>query len=298
MAAFGLDADCRLLALHRELRTGRYRPGPFRSIIVHDPKTRLIAAPTLVDRIVHHAVVDGLRPVFDRRLIDHTYASREGKGPQRAVLMYLRWTRPYRYRLALDVRRYFPSIDHSILLDKLLLPRVLEPELRHLLHDLVTASEGLYQSPLAVRVLGLHDDPVPPGVGVPIGSCLSQWSANLYLDGLDHFVKRELKVRAYLRYLDDMVLFDNEAERLREARAAVERWLWDHRRLRLNPKRWHVRPTNEPSVFLGYRVTRGGIESSRKLMRRLQGNVRKAAAKGPQALERTLASYRGLLSFG
>jgi len=298
VAAFALDADAYLLALHRRLREGRYRPGAFRPLVIHEPKTRLIATPSLVDRIVHHAVVDELRPVFDRRLIDQSYASRVGKGPQRAVMAHLGWMRAHRYRLALDVRRYFPSIDHSILLDGLVLPRVLDPEFRLLLRRLVAASEGLYQSPLAVEALALHNDPVPPEVGLPIGSCLSQWAANLYLDGLDHFVKRELKVRAYLRYMDDFVLFGDDAGQLREWRSAIEGWLAEHRRLRLNPKCWHVQRTSDPSVFLGYRVTRGGVTPSRKLRRRIRRKVRAAAAKGPQALQRTVAAYRGLMSFG
>lgn len=98
--------------------------------------------------------------------------------------------------------------------------------------------------------------------------------------------------------LDDIVLFDEDAGRLREARSAIEQWVGEHRRLRLNAKRWHVQPTVEPSVFLGHRVTRGGVEPSRKLMRRMRRSVRKAAAKDPEALVRTLAAYRGLLAFG
>lgn len=193
VAAFGLEADAKILALHRALQDGTYAPLGFAPMVVRDPKLRLIAVPSVVDRIVHHAVVSELRPVLDRRLIDACYASREGKGPQRAVLAYLGWTRRYGHRLALDVRRYFPSIDHAVLLDAVVLPRVQDPALAELLRALVGASEGLYQSALAVEVLGLAEEPVPPGVGLPIGSSLSQWAANLYLDGLDHFVKRELR---------------------------------------------------------------------------------------------------------
>lgn len=170
--------------------------------------------------------------------------------------------------------------------------------LAELLQALVGASEGLYQSALAVEMLGLVDDPVPPGVGLPIGSSLSQWAANLYLDGLDHFVKRELKVRGYLRYLDDFVLFGDDAGRLREARERIVEWLWEERRLRPNPKRWNVHGTDEPSTFLGYRVTRGGVAPGKKLMRRLRGKVRAAARKGPAALVRTVKAYEGLVRFG
>jgi RNA-directed DNA polymerase len=298
VAAFGLEADARVLALHRALRAGSYTPQGFRPMVVRDPKLRLIAVPSVVDRIVHHAVVSELRPVLDRRLVHACYASREGKGSQRAVLAYLRHVRRHRHRLSLDVRRYFPSIDHAVLLEEIVLPRVRDSAMAQLLRALVGASEGLYQSALAVEVLGLQGEPVPPGVGLPIGSSLSQWAANLYLDGLDHFVLRELKVPGYLRYMDDFVLFHDDAGRLVEARTAIEAWLLRERRLRLNPKRWAVHRADEPSVFLGYRVTRGGVAPGKKLMRRLRGKVRAAAGRGVMALERTVASYRGLVGFG
>lgn len=127
---------------------------------------------------------------------------------------------------------------------------------------------------------------------------MSQWAANLYLDGLDHFVLRELKVPGYLRYMDDFVLFHDDPKRLVEARGAIEGWLAERRKLRLNPKRWDVHRAEEPSVFLGYRVTRGGVTPGKKLMRRLRGKVRAAAGRGVMALERTVASYRGLVGFG
>lgn len=199
VARFSLDADTHVLALQRALAAGTYRPGPFCQLVLRDPKTRLISVPSLRDRVVHQAVVAELDPHYRRGYIDASYACLPGRGPQRAVLRYLAWTRRFRFRLSLDIRRFFPSVDHDILLEDVVFAKLRDPRMRKLLRGLVAAGGEVYRTPLAVEVLGLERDPVAPGTGLPIGSCLSQWAANLYLDGLDQYVKRVLKVPAYLR---------------------------------------------------------------------------------------------------
>lgn len=296
VAAFNLDVDTHVFALHRALRGGRYRPGPHHQLVVHDPKTRLISTPSLRDRVLHQALVTEIGPHFNRSFIEHSFGCLSRRGPQRALLCYLRWTRHHRYRLSLDIRRYFPSIDHELLLG-LLSRRVRDPRTRTLLTALVSAGGEVYRTPLAVQVLGLATDPVLPNTGIPIGSCLSQWSANVYLDGLDHFVKRTLRVPAYLRYMDDFTLFADHPAELLAARAAIEGWLAQHRRLALGRRRWHVHPTSEPSTFVGYRVTRGGVSMGETMLRRLRCKVRAAAHKGMSELARTLQSYQALSRF-
>jgi hypothetical protein len=110
-------------------------------------------------------------------------------------------------------------------------------------------------------------------------------------------VTRELKIPGYLRYMDDFVLFDNDAGRLNRVSDAIERWLAKERSLRLNPVHREIVPTSAPALFLGYRITRAGIAPSRKLRRRLKRRLARAVAGGEEALHRTLASYRGLLLF-
>ena len=110
-------------------------------------------------------------------------------------------------------------------------------------------------------------------------------------------MKRELKIPAYLRYMDDFVLFSDCREQLLEAGEAIGQWLEKERGLALNPKHGQVRPARKPATFLGYRVSRAGICPARKLRRRFKQRVRAAARKGDEALERCLRSYRGLLLF-
>ena len=295
MAAFDLDADRHLIALHRVLREDRYRPAPCRLRVVRDPKTRLIAAPTIRDRVLHRALLDDIGPTYERGFIDHSYTGGPGRGPHRAVLQYLRWLRLYGYRMHLDIAGYFPSIRHDMLA-ALLNRRLRDRRTRDLLGQLLAAGGAVYQQPLARQVLG-ERAPVEPGRGLALGSYLSQWCGTFYLDGLDHFVKRELKVAGYLRYMDDMVLFGDDPATLERQRAAVAEWLARERGLALKAGCGTVTPTGQARVFLGYRVSRAGISPGRKLRRDFRRKVRAAAERGPEALQRTIAAYRGMLTF-
>jgi RNA-directed DNA polymerase len=296
MAWFDMDADRHILRLHRQLTDRRYAPGTWRLRVIHDPKTRLIAAPCIRDRIVHRALLDEIGPWYERSYIAHSYTGALGRGPHRAVLQFLAWMRRYKYRLYMDISRYFPSIQHSILCD-LLAHRLRDNDTRLLIRHQLKAGGEVYRTPLAIRVLGLEHRPVPAHCGLPLGSYLSQWAGTFYLDGLDHVVKRELKIQGYLRYMDDFVLFGDSRMVLKETEQAIEAWLAEHRGLALNPRHRQIQSNQEPAVFLGYRVSRSGITPSRKLRRRMKQNLRKAAARGPRALTRTVAAYKGFMTF-
>jgi hypothetical protein len=197
IARFDIDCDRHVLALHRELLPHRYRPSSWRLHAICDPKTRLIAAPAVRDRVVHHAVLNEIGPVYERRFIHQSYAAGRGRGPHRAVLDSLACQRRYAWRLHLDVSAYFLSIGHERLL-ALFAVRLRDADTLDLLRLLVGASEQVYRHPLATHILGERCPPA--GQGLPLGSWFSQWCGNFYLDGLDHFVKRDLKIPAYQRY--------------------------------------------------------------------------------------------------
>jgi len=296
VARFDLDADLHIAALQRELRSGRYAPGPYRLRVIRDPKLRLIAAAPLRDRVIHQAVIGELGPHYERSFSEHSFACGTGRGPHRALLQYLRLTRQHRFRVSLDVKRYFPSIRHQILL-ALLRHRLRDEKTLALLEQIIRAGGSVYRSALAVRALGLDQDPLPPDCGLAIGSYVSQWSGALYLDGLDHYVKRTLKIPGYLRYMDDFSLFADDRARLLGAREAIREWLFRERGLVLGRRRWEVMDAREPSRFVGYRISRAGTAPGPKVKRRLKKRLRAAAERGPDALARSLASYRGVFLF-
>ncbi len=293
IAAFDLDADTHVCRLHRSLSSGAYWPRPYRMTVVQDPKTRLIAAPAIADRIVHNALLAEIGPTFERGFIDQSYACCTGRGPHRAVLEYLRWLRRYRFHLSLDVRRYFASMHHDTLLG-LFAHRLRDRRTLALIRDLLAAGGRVYRSALAVKTLGLDADPVPAGCGMPLGGYLSHWSGGFYLDGLDHFVKRELKIRGFLRYMDDSVCFGDDRAELEDAREAIRDWLWTERRLTLKRRRDAVQPTSQPGTFLGFRVSRSGVAPGPKAKRRLKRRLLNVDATGADHLARSLRAYRGL----
>jgi hypothetical protein len=247
-----------------------------------------------VDRIVQNALLSEIGLSYERSFIEQSYACCTGRGPHRAVLQYLNWTRRYRYRLMLDIHRYFASIHHETLY-ALFACRLRDHKTLDLIARLLASGGAVYQSPLAVKVLGLAADPVPAGCGLPLGGYLSHWSGGLYLDGLDHYVKRTLKIAAYQRYMDDCSLFSDDRAVLEDAREAIREWLWTKRRLTLNPRRLAVQPTAQPSTYLGFRVSRSGLLPGPKAKRRLKQRLRDAEALGTDRLVRSLRAYRGVL---
>jgi hypothetical protein len=192
-----------------------------------------------------------IEPPLDRTFIHDSYACRAGKGTHGAIDRYQGWARHHAYALKMDIARYFPSIDRELLKAKL--RRRLKDRRVLALLDLIIDSGPLG---LAQPVYFPGDDlltPLERGVGIPIGNLTSQFFANLYLDDFDHWIKERLGISAYLRYVDDSVVLDDDKSRLAELRAIItERLAVD--RLRLHPRKAHVTPVARGIDLLGYRV--------------------------------------------
>lgn len=250
VAAFELDRERELLRLQTELRIRTYLPGPYRAFWITEPKRRLISAASYRDRVVHHALINVIAPLFEKNFIYDSYANREGKGTHRAVRRYHEYAMRFRYVLQCDIVKYFPSIDHEIL-KQLLRVRVRDANVLWLCDTIIDASNP--QEPVHSYYEG--DDlfaPIERRRGLPIGNMTSQFWANVYLHGLDNFVKRDLRCSGYIRYVDDFLLFGDDKAELREWRERIIGHL-SRLRLRIHVKRAQVRPTHCPTRFLGYR---------------------------------------------
>ncbi len=251
---FEADLETHLLALREELSTGRYRPGDFVTFWVHDPKKRLISAAPYRDRVVHHAVVRLLEPLWERRFIYHSYACRKGKGTHAALDACQRFVRRFPFVLHADVRKYFPSVDH-LLLEGLLFRVVRDPGLQGLLSLLIRHTGALE------KVDGHFpgDDLFTPSMrtkGLPIGNLTSQFFANVFLDPVDHYVTDDLGFGAYARFMDDMIVCGESAEELARVRTAIEEFL-SGIRLKLHPGKRAISRTEDGLRFLGFRVFAG-----------------------------------------
>jgi retron-type reverse transcriptase len=273
-ARFELERERELLRLQHELRSRTYQPGPYRTFYVAEPKRRLISAAPYRDRVAHHALVNVIGPLFERNFIHDSYANRVGKGTHRAVDRYQEFARRFKYVLPCDVVKFFPSVDHEIL-KRLLRSRVRDEGVLWLCDQIIDGSNP--QDPVPHYFPG--DDLFEPHRrrrGLPIGNMTSQFWANVYLHGLDNFVKRGLRRRGYVRYVDDFVIFGDDREELRQVRARII-WFLARLRLRIHEARAQVRPVHRPTRFLGYRcwpthrfITKEKIRRFRRYARRLQ----------------------------
>ncbi|QEH38394.1 Group II intron-encoded protein LtrA [Aquisphaera giovannonii] len=233
-AAFAARLDENLADLARDLADGTYSVGPYHQFTIFDPKERVITAPCFRDRVLHHAVTLVCEPVFERFLIGDTFACRKGKGRLAAVERAQRFARRAPWFLKLDIRKYFNSIRHDILLA--MLGRTFKD--RRLLD-------------LFGRIIASHE--VAPGLGLPIGSLTSQHFANFYLGRLDRFVKEGLRAGGYVRYMDDFVVWGEDRSGLAIVRDRIGEYLTGELSLDLKPEPY-INRTACGMDFLGCRI--------------------------------------------
>lgn len=253
VAIFSLNLEANLFLLQAELKNQCYRPGKYRLFTIYERKPRQIAAAPFRDRIVHHAILNIIEPLLDTRLIDDCYACRKGRGVHKAVNRYQQWASHYQYVLKLDIRRYFPSIDRIILKEKCH-HYLKDPFLLRLLEQII--DNGPINNDADVVIYYPGDDIFSPATrqkGIPIGNLTSQFFANLYLNEFDHWIKETCRCRAYLRYVDDMVLLSNDKGMLHEMKHKIIQRLIDDR-LTLHPKKQRISQVKEGLDLLGYTV--------------------------------------------
>lgn len=251
VAQFTLQLEEELHNLSQELQARTYQPGPYRTFTLREKKPRLISAAPFRDRVVHHALCNVIEPIIDRSFLFDSYACRKGKGTHAAIERASHYARRFPYVLKADIAQYFPSIDHAVLLG--LLKRFLwDQDVLWLVHIILAGSNP--QSDAARYFPG--DDlftPIERRRGLPIGNQTSQFFANVYLNGLDHFVKEELRLPGYVRYVDDILVFDHEKNRLHDTLAAMRTYC-DTLRLKLHDRKCIVIPTSVGVTFLGQRI--------------------------------------------
>ena len=263
VADFEFLLEDNLVRLQDELASKTYCPGPYHSFYIHEPKRRLISAAPFRDRVVHHALCQVIEPIFERRFIYDSYANRVGKGTHRALDRCTDFARRYRYVLPFDVRQFFPSIDHAIL--RGILGRFIADEEAMWLIDRILES-GIGVLSEEYELVWFPGDNLLAACrprGLPIGNLTSQFWANCYLNELDQFVKRELKCPAYLRYVDDSLLFADDQPTLwrwREEVIAFSHTL----RLAMHENQAQPHPVSEGIPFLGFIV----FPTHRRLKRR------------------------------
>mgnify|MGYP001148332269 FL=1 len=257
VASFEFNLEENLLRLQAQLQNGTWQPGQYTHFTIYDHKPRRISAAPFADRIVHHALINVIGPIWENRFIHDSYACRAGKGTHAALDRSTAFARRYPYVLQCDVVQFFPSVDHAILVG--LLARYLADQSALDLCCRILASGADIHRQVYEMQWFPGDDIFAPlrGRGLPIGNQTSQFWANVYLHELDLFAKQELgspgQRPAYLRYADDMLLFAADKPTLHQWRREIETFL-ETLRLIIHPRQSRVYPVTCGIPFLGFTV--------------------------------------------
>jgi len=277
-----------LLALHEELANGTYQHGGYCRFCINDPKPRIIHKACVRDRLVHHAIHRLLYPNFDCRFISDSYSCRKNKGTHRAMAQF----KQYAHRLSqnntrtvwvlkCDIRKFFDSIDHGILLE-LLRQHITDERLSALLENVINS----FSVPATMTS---HSS---GRIGLPLGNLTSQLFVNIYMNTFDQWAKHALKAKYYIRYADDFVLLSANRRELENAINPIATFLHERLRLNLHPDKLFIKTYASGVDFLGwihfpgYRVLR--TAAKRRMLRTLKQKAEPAV----------LQSYQGLLKHG
>jgi hypothetical protein len=296
------NLESELLSLERELLNKTYELRPSVCFINELPVKREIIAADFRDRIIHHFIYNRIYPVLDKKFIYDSYSCRVGKGTLFGIKRVQKFVKSCRnsYVLRLDIQGFFMAIDRKILYE-LTMAKLPGEELTEFLIKKIIFNEPL-KNAIYKSIPSAWDD-LPKdktlkhsraNCGLPIGNLTSQVFANVYLNPLDHFIKRDLKIKLYGRYVDDLVLVHNDKQILLNSILQIRKFMLDNLKLTLHPKKIRLQPASKGFSFLGAYIYPNYL----KLGKRIEHNFRERIFKpninkGKQA--RMVQSYLGLL---
>lgn len=288
---FGHDLFDNILSLHEDLEKGAYRHGGYQSFYVNDPKRRHIHKACVRDRLLHHAVYRILYPFFDKKFISDSYSCRIGKGTHKAINRF----RQMAYQvsknhtrtcwvLKCDIRKFFASIDHQVLID-ILREYIADEKIIWLLGNII----GSYKtSPTCILPLEKGEE----RRGLPLGNLTSQLFANIYMNEFDQWVKHKLRIKYYIRYADDFAFLSEEKDYLESLVPVIDNFLKNRLKLSLHPKKIFLKTIASGVDFLGW-INFCGHNILRNTTRRRM--IRRMANCPTNEI---LQSYMGLLKYG
>lgn len=249
---FNYSLMSRLVRLQTDLESGEYKPYPYRKKTILEPKMRLIEAPAYRDRVVHHSIHQYLCPFYEKIFINDSFACRPNHGTHNAtkrVQYFLQHSGQDLYVCQIDVSKYFASINHDKLIE-IMSQRIDDKPLMELLAKIIKSTDSgtehdhLFASDSYYFTKGRR--------GIPIGNLTSQLFANIYLHQADNYAKQYLKIRSYVRYMDDILFFHNDKAQLHEWKKAMTKFLYDELYLTVNPRKVRIYPASKGVSFVGF----------------------------------------------
>ncbi len=289
VALFELHLEDNIFLLHQKLVSDEWKPDPYKIFFVQDPKLRRIHKASVADRVLYQAMYQVVYQIFDKHFIYDSYASRNFKGTHRGVKRFQTFAgkvsgnhRRPAFVLKCDIRRFFDSVDHTILL-RLIEQRISDKELLRLLENIIGSFETIH------------------GKGLPLGNVTSQILANIYLNELDQFVKHTLKARYYIRYCDDFVILSADVSKLKEFVQYIVQFLDERLKLKLHPNKVTIRKISQGTDFLGYVSLPNYCVLRTKTKNRMYKKIKvmagmvRAGKMEKVYFKNSLASYTGML---
>lgn len=282
-----------LSLIQQRLCERAYRFGQYRTFIVREKKHRLVVDAPMKDRIVHWALYRYMLPIWLPRFIHDTYGNLPGRGTHAAVRRVADFARrpANTWTLQLDISKYFHAVPHDLLKDRVL-RYIGDESLRRLIVALIDS----YRTDSTYDELFAPDSAYrqTPAKGMPIGNLPSQLFANIFLSPFDHWVKEQLGVSCYIRYVDDLAILGRSADELREISAKIAERM-DSDGLTIHPKKIRLAPTRAGIPFLGYVVWPDHISAGQYLRSRYHYRLREHEQQGRDRTE-ALRSYRAALT--
>lgn len=292
---FEKNLEQELFQLHRDLRDKTYKHGGYTDFFICDPKLRHIHKATVRDRVLHHAVYQIINPIFEPMFIATSFSCRIRKGSHKGVdvaeKIIRKVSRNYTqscYVLKCDVKKFFDSIDHSILLS-LIQKKVKDGDVMWLIEEIIGSFISGYSN-LFTRG------------GVPIGNLTSQLFANVYMNEFDQYIKQELKVEYYCRYTDDFIIISKDKKYLENLIEPISQFLGDHLKLQLHPYKVEIIKAHQSVDFLGYVLRPYHRLMRKRTLKRVERklkdkfNAYTTGATSKDSFKQTFASYLGVLS--
>ena len=250
---FTTKLDENLEVLRRGIANQTYSIGEYRQFKIYDPKERIISVASFKDRVIHHAIINILEPIFEKQFIFHTYACRKGKGTHAAARYVFKKARSNNFFLKLDIKKYFDSIDHT--------------ELKRQLIRIIKDKRCLI---LLFKIIDSYY--FQENKGLPIGNLTSQFFANLYLSSLDHFILEQLKSACYARYMDDMIILADSVQELKEISHSIQMYI--KQKLDLTLKQEIYGKVSKGIPFLGWKITNNSITVLSKTRKRMKKKLK------------------------
>ena len=239
---FGMNLEHELLLLQKELRNHTYTPGAYRSFVRHDSKRRVIQVAPFRDRVVHHALCNCIAPIFERHFLYDSYACRKNRGTHKAIGRVEQFVQSVSnnyshdvYCMQCDIRKYFDSIDHTILF-RCITQHIDDPQILHLVWKIIK-SNGLDK-------------------GIPIGNLTSQLFANIYLNELDYIARFHIGIHHFVRYMDDIVIVMPTKEKLWNAYLLMKTVCEQSLLISFKGSFPNIIPCEKGIPFLGYTLFR------------------------------------------